>query len=171
MYHNIETGLRVSVSTSARGPIPACDEQDARFPRAFAILQQAILAQAFPGAAIAVTHRGKVVVLRGFGRFAFDRESPSVESRSIFDLASVSKALATTSMAMILHDRALLDLDAPLVSVVPEFAGEDPRRSRVILHHLLAHSSGLPAYEKLFLRARSPHELLAAAFAVPLVRE
>lgn len=159
------------MSISKPGPTPAFDEQESVFPRSFEILEKAIQARAFPGAAIAVTHGGQLVAQRGFGRFTFDPLSSPVKGDSVFDLASVSKAVATTSMAMILYQRGLLDLELPLVSVSPEFAGDDIRRSRVTLHQLLAHSSGLPAYEKLFLRAHTPEALLSAAFSVPLARD
>jgi serine-type D-Ala-D-Ala carboxypeptidase len=79
--------------------------------------------------------------------------------------------IATTTTAMILYERGLLDLDIPIISIVGEFSGEDPRRDEVTLRMLLAHSSGLPAYEKLFLRARTRDELLAAAFSVPLAND
>jgi len=76
-------------------------------------------------------------------------------------------------MAMILYERGLLELDAPVVGAVPEFmadtSGEpDPRRRNVTFRMLLSHSSGLPAYEKLFLKARSRDELLRAAFTTSL---
>ncbi len=73
-------------------------------------------------------------------------------------------------MAMILYERGHLDLEAPVTAVVPEFsaASEDPRRREVTVRMLLAHSSGLPGYEKLFLRAKTRDELLAAAFKAPL---
>jgi len=75
-------------------------------------------------------------------------------------------------MAMLLYERGLLDLDTPVPAIVPEFihdAAKDPRRHQVTLRMLLAHSSGLPAYEKLFLKARTRAELLQAAFTIPLV--
>src|SRR5437660_1755773 len=90
---------------------------------------------------------------------------------TMFDLASISKVIATTSMAMVLYEGGLLDLDMPVVAAVPEFGGGDPRRREITIRMLLAHSSGLPAYEKLFLRAHTPEELLAAAFAVPLAAD
>ena len=75
-------------------------------------------------------------------------------------------------MAMILYERGLLELDAPLTGTIPEFrtdkSGADPRRSEVTFRMLLAHSSGLPAYEKLFLRTQMRDELLRAAFTTPL---
>jgi len=69
---------------------------------------------------------------------------------------------------MILYERGLLDLETPLISIVGEFSGEDPRRDEITLRMLLAHSSGLPAYEKLFLRAHTRDQLLAAAFSTSL---
>jgi CubicO group peptidase (beta-lactamase class C family) len=54
------------------------------------------------------------------------------------------------------------------VAIIPEFAGDDGNRRGITLRMLLAHSSGLPAYEKLFLRAKTHAELLEAAFTTPL---
>lgn len=94
-----------------------------------------------------------------------------MEPGTIFDLASVSKVIATTNMAMALYDRGLLDLEAPVHGIVPEFHSGDERRNWVTIRQLLAHSSGLPAYEKLFLRAKNRDELLQQAFQVPLKHE
>ena len=91
-----------------------------------------------------------------FGHFTFDSSSPEVTISTIFDLASVTKVVATTTMAMILYERGVLDLEAPVAAIVPEFVfWRQPTRSEMTLRMLLAHSSGLPAYEKLFLRTRT----------------
>ncbi|MBZ5547026.1 MAG: beta-lactamase family protein [Acidobacteriia bacterium] len=142
--------------------------QDARFGTAFALLENAIAARAFPACSLAVTLRGELIAHKALGHFTYDPASPAVATDSIFDLASVSKAVATTTMAMILYERGLLDLEAPVTAIVPEFAGDDPRRSEVTLRQLLAHSSGLPAYEKLYLRAQTRAELLQAASSTEL---
>jgi len=93
----------------------------------------------------------------------------AVEIATLFDLASVTKAVATTAAAAILYERGQLELEAPITGVIPEFAGKaDPRREEVTFRMLLAHSSGLPAYEKLFLKAQTRDELLAAAFQTQL---
>jgi CubicO group peptidase (beta-lactamase class C family) len=145
--------------------------QDARFRAAFALLDNAIAARAFPCCSLAVTLRGELIAHKALGRFTYEASSPAVSTASIFDLASVTKVVATTAMAMILYERGLVDLEAPVTAIVPEFASDDPRRSDVTLHQLLAHSSGLPAYEKLFLRARTREELLQAAFTMELTAE
>jgi len=142
--------------------------QDARFRHAFGILERAIETRAFPACALAVTSRGELVAHRAFGRFTYEASSPTVSTGSIFDLASVTKVVATTAMAMILYERGVLDLDAPVTAIIPEFATGDSRRSEVTLRMLLAHISGLPAYEKLFLRTKTRDELLSAAFTAAL---
>lgn len=150
-------------------PAPAHQQQDAVFRRAFDVLHQAIADHAFPAASVAITWQRNLIALKALGRFTYAPDSPQVTPASIFDLASVSKVVATTTMAMTLYERGLLDLEMPVAAVTPEFSGEDSRRGDVTLHMLLAHSSGLPAYEKLFLRAKTREELQAAAFTTPLV--
>ena len=141
------------------------------FGRAFHILQEAITRAAFPAASAAVAYQGRLVALNALGRFTYEPSSPSVTVATVFDLASVSKVVATTSMAMILYERGLIDLEAPVASIVPEFAGTDARRGEVTMRMLLTHSSGLPAYERLFLRTKTRDELLAAACATPLAAD
>src|SRR6266700_1408938 len=160
--------LHTTNASSARSLRSQFQDQEQVFTRVFQVLEDSIAQKAFPGASVAITHSGKLVALKALGRFTYEPESPAVTTESIFDLASVSKVVATTTLAMILYDRGLLDLDAPVAGIVPELAGEDKRRNEVSLRMLLAHSSGLPAYEKLYLRAVTREELLRLAFAVPL---
>jgi CubicO group peptidase (beta-lactamase class C family) len=165
------SSLKTGSQAATRFPAPACEQQDAIFATAFDVIRNGIAQASFPAASIAVTWRGKLVALKAFGRFTYEPASPPVTIATVFDLASVSKAVATTSMAMILYERGLIDLEAPVLSIVPEFAGSDARRGDVTVHMLLAHSSGLPAYEKLFLTAKTRDELLAAAFTTPLTAD
>ncbi len=148
--------------------MPDYARQDARFAPAFDILREGIRQHAFPGAAAAVTHRGRLVMLKGLGCFTYEEDSPPVQAGTIYDLASVSKVVATTAMAMLLYERGQLDLDAPVASILPEFGSHDARRGAVTVRHLLAHSSGLPAYVKLFEGAGTRGELLRAAFTTAL---
>jgi CubicO group peptidase (beta-lactamase class C family) len=146
--------------------------QDDRFRGAFSILEKDIAARAFPACSLAVTFGGELVAHKALGRFTYDPASPEVTTASIFDLASLTKVVATSAMAMILYERGLLDLEAAVTAIIPEFAGAsddyDSRRRQITLRMLLAHSSGLPAYEKLFLRAKTREDLLQAAFTTPL---
>lgn len=151
----------------------ACAEQAKQFARAFAILREGIAQHAFPGAALAVTHNGALIASQGFGRFTYDQLSPVVERDTIYDLASLSKVLVTTPLAMQLYEHGKLALEEPVAETLPEFvtlAAADQQRWRraVTIRMLLAHSSGLPAYEKLFQRAGSREELLGLALGTPL---
>ncbi|HSS96486.1 MAG TPA: serine hydrolase domain-containing protein [Terriglobales bacterium] len=158
-------------TTANRQPGHAFSQQETVFKPAFDVLKKAIAAHSFPGAAIAITHHGQLGALKGFGHFTYEAASPQVQADTVFDLASVSKAVATTTMAALLYERGLLDLNAPVVGVVPEFARNEPRCRQVTFRMLLAHSSGLPAYEKLFLLGPSRDELLAMAFGVRLTAD
>jgi serine-type D-Ala-D-Ala carboxypeptidase len=163
----------------------AFDHQDEVFAGAFIILQEAIERRTFPAASVAVTHRGRLIALKALGRFTYEPGAPpfsrtlregggfdfEVVTSTLFDLGSVTKVVATTTTAMLLYERGLLDLDAPVSAIVPEFTSDpakDPRRHEVTLRMLLAHSSGLPAYAKLFLKSRTRDQLLQAAFTMPL---
>lgn len=149
----------------------AITDQETRFAVAHAILEQAVNDRAFPGAAYGVFLDGRVVALNAVGRFTYEDDSPTVTPETVFDLASVTKVLATTSMAMLLFDRGILDLEIPLGEILPGFViGREPGsgKERVTMRMLLAHSSGLPAYARLFEQHTSANGLLRACLQMPL---
>lgn len=135
--------------------------------RAWAVLREGIENHAFPGAAVAITLNREIIELRGFGRLTYDASDPEVTGETIFDIASLTKVMAATPMAMVLYEQGALDLDAPVAAIVPEF-GCEGQRGEVTVRHLLSHSSGLPAYEKLFEKAKSRADVIAAACRLPL---
>jgi len=157
-------------------PSSTLHDQERIFVRVFSLLEQAIRERAFPGASLAVVYRDELVASWAVGRFTYDAASTRVIPATVFDLASVTKVLATTTMAMILHERDLLPLDTPVVDLLPEFGltpdgkpSDDLRRRQVTVRMLLAHSAGLADYEKLFLRASTAKDLLRLALTSPLV--
>src|SRR5512141_1874859 len=93
----------------------ACSDQQERFGKAFQLIERGIRERAFPGASVAVTYRSELIAHRAFGHFTYDVTSPRVDASTIFDLASLTKPIATTSMAMLLFEQGLLELDAPVV--------------------------------------------------------
>jgi CubicO group peptidase (beta-lactamase class C family) len=152
------------------------ERQDEQFQRAFDVLRSGIQQRAFPGAVLAVTHQGKLIAHKGLGHFTYDATSPAVTAETVYDLASVTKVVATTTLCMILYDRGLFKLDQSLIELLPGFADnsselKDWRRQKVTLCMLLAHSSGLPAYVKLFQTAHNKDELLQQALRVPLTAD
>ncbi len=120
---------------------------------------------------MAITHCGRLIGLKGVGHFTYESDSTAVTAETIYDLASVTKAVSTTAACMVLYEQRKFHLEQKLVEILPEFGEEDARRRLVTLRMLLAHSSGLPAYVKLFQSAKDKQELLRQACAVPLTAD
>lgn len=108
------------------------------------------------------------MALEGLGHFTYGEHAPAVTPQTVYDLASVTKVVATTAICMVLHDHGKFDLEQHLVDLLPSFRASDKRRERVTLRMLLAHSSGLPAYVRLFEKAQNKEDLLGMAAEVPL---
>ena len=136
-----------------------------RFGSAYRVLEAAIAERAFPGCAFGVTSGGKVILQDALGYFTYDEHAPSVAPKTIYDVASLTKVVATTSAAMLLNQRGLLDLEMPVAELLPGFVvGRPPGNwaRHVTLRHLLAHTSGLPAYVEFFRTANTPAALFRA---------
>jgi CubicO group peptidase (beta-lactamase class C family) len=142
-----------------------------QFAAALEVLEQAIAARAFPGCAFGVQAGNDVVLQGALGRFTYEETAPAVSAETVYDVASLTKAVATTTTAMLLVQRGQLDLDMPLGELLPAFtarrAATDPALA-VTLRHLLAHNSGLPGYVELFRSATTPEALLRACCELPL---
>jgi serine-type D-Ala-D-Ala carboxypeptidase len=152
--------------------IPAsASGQRLQFAKAYSVLERAVSEQAFPGAVFSVLAGGQVLALDGVGSFTYDRPEVTVTASTVYDLASLTKVIATTSMAMLLYQNGKLSLDQSLVQILPGFArGEaaGSARHRVTLRMLLAHTSGLPGYVRLFEAWEGREELLHACLRLPL---
>jgi CubicO group peptidase (beta-lactamase class C family) len=133
------------------------------------IVEAAIADGATPGAAVAVGRHGRLVHLRGYGRLDWDQNSAAVDSASLYDLASLTKVVATTTAAMILEQEGRLDLDRTVQSYVPEFNAPD--KARITVRMLLTHSGGLEAFAQLFLRFRGREQYLEQINLRPLRSE
>src|SRR5579859_3389017 len=96
------------------------ERQDEQFQRAFDVLRSGIDQRAFPGAAVAIVHRGKLIAHKGLGHFTYDATSQAVTAETVYDLASVTKVLATTTACMILYERGLFKFDQPIIDLLPE---------------------------------------------------
>jgi CubicO group peptidase (beta-lactamase class C family) len=125
-----------------------------------------------PGAVVVVARRGKIVLERAFGRTTYEKDAGKVTPDTLYDIASVTKVVITTTLAMILYERGLLDLDSPVVRYVPEFRGEG--KDEVLVKDLLAHSGGLLWWTDLYqtFEGKTPEEsrrgYLSTIYAMPL---
>ncbi len=136
-----------------------------RFAAAYKVLETANAGRAFPGCAFGVIAGGKTVLSDALGHFTYDENSPEVTPQTIYDVASLTKIVSTTAAAMLLEQRGLLDLDMPVGELLPGFVVGRPPGTwarHVTVRHLLAHTSGLPAYVEFFRTANSPVALFRA---------
>ena len=132
------------------------------------VVGRGITAGGYPGAAVVVGRKGAVVWERAFGRLSWETSSPHVTSdRTIYDLASLSKVVGTTTAIMVLFDEGRVALDAPVVRYLPEFAGG--YKDSVTVRQLLEHRSGLPAGRDLWRLAHTPDEARQIVLETPLV--
>lgn len=141
--------------------------QDRRFADAFREVDNWIAQKAFPGAVLAIGQHGKLVALKSFGRMDYSPQARQMPRDAMFDLASLTKVIATTSAAAILYDRKQLDLDAPVVRYIPEFAGPGGREN-ILVRHLLSHSSGLNSHQVLWKQANDRPGIMKQIYALPL---
>ncbi|HEX5387807.1 MAG TPA: serine hydrolase domain-containing protein [Gemmatimonadales bacterium] len=150
----------------------------------------------YPGAVVVIGRRDTVLYARGYGHVTWSAKSrvPDPDS-TLWDLASLTKVVATTGAVMRLVDAGLIDLDAPVVRYLPRFAesaaaysaaaGTTPDsaatretpdamavldRRRVTVRMLLDHTSGLPAYVPFYRRAHTAAGAIDLLYAEPLVR-
>jgi CubicO group peptidase (beta-lactamase class C family) len=137
-----------------------------RFAAAASLVRHAIASGAFPASSIEVGHAKGAIWRDATGRLTYDLESAPVEAETIFDLASLTKVIATTTLVMKAVDDGRLNLADPVSAWIPEWSGAD--RASVTIRDLLAHSSGLTAYLPFFRDHTGRFEFRHAIASLPL---
>jgi CubicO group peptidase (beta-lactamase class C family) len=152
-------------------PVDKRQASAGRFAGVYKVLQGAIDSRVFPGCAFGVLLGGEVVLTDALGSFTYENDAQFVEPYTLFDIASLTKVVSTTALAMLLFQEEVLQLDAPVGDLLPGFIigrvnSEFARR--VTLRHLLAHNSGLPGYMEFFRTATTPSALFRACLELPI---
>lgn len=159
---------RLEATSVLLGARPADVGMDPRLnARLDSIMEAAIAAGAAPGASLAVGRWGRLVHLRGYGHTDQPAYSPNVSDSTIFDLASLTKVVGTTTAAMILEQDGWLDLDRPVREYLPEFNAPD--KAGITVRHLLTHSAGFIAGAPLWRERRGAYQFIERMNAQPLV--
>jgi beta-N-acetylhexosaminidase len=169
-------GISVAANPMTLEPTPAAME--AKLQPAFALLDRAVSEHAFPGGVLAVGHDGQLAV-HPFGRLTYAAKSAVVKRDTIYDVASLTKVVVTTTVVMKLVEGGVLHLDTAVSRYLPEWT-EGPQaewRAKVTLADLLRHSAGLPAHRQYYRENRGPgrrggyRAIMARALAEPLEYE
>ncbi len=130
------------------------------------VVRRGMAAGGYPGAAVVVGRKGYAVWQKGFGHLDWSKRAAVSATESIYDLASLTKVIGTTTAVMVLYDEGRIDLDAQVRTYLPEFSGGT--KDSVTVRDLLTHRSGLPAGRALWRIAHSREAARAAALATPL---
>ena len=126
------------------------------------LLNQGVQDSAFPGGVFLAIKDGVIFEEYSFGQLSYDKKSVPVNNQTIYDLASLTKPIATTAAAMLLYDKGLLDLDERVTTTFPQF-GVGGKESATI-RNLLTHTSGLPPFIHLWKVADNPQAMLNYLF-------
>lgn len=111
-------------------------------------MQEGVDTGVFPGAVLLVAHQGKILLHEAYGAASVSPHRTLMRRDVIFDLASLTKPLATAAALLVLVQEGKLALHKPLSSLLPGFSSEP--KSSLTLFHLLNHSSGLPDWKPYF---------------------
>jgi beta-N-acetylhexosaminidase len=107
------------------------------------VMQRSIAKKAFPGGVVLIAKNGKIVFEKAYGYYDY-QQSKAVTTETVYDLASITKVLATTQAVMFLASRNMIDMDDPISRYVPEL--KNTNKGNLILKDILAHEAGLVAY-------------------------
>jgi CubicO group peptidase (beta-lactamase class C family) len=131
------------------------------------IVKTAIEEAVAPGVAIAVGRNGHIAYMKGYGYIDWNQPgSPAADTNTLYDLASLTKVIATTTLAMILEEAGQLDINRTVASYLPEF--NSPEKAQITVRQLLTHSGGLEAGANIYQTARGRDQYLAQINARPL---
>jgi len=134
-------GAKVAAATETAAERKARLEAE-KLAAAERLVQEEVRRGAFPGAALAAGRGAHLELLKGIGNAEWGKYEVDPE-RTIYDIASLTKVVGTTSAVMLLVENGRMEIDAPVSRYLPEFSGG--RKDQVTIRHLLTHTSGLPA--------------------------
>jgi CubicO group peptidase (beta-lactamase class C family) len=135
-------------------------------PALDSIVTAAIADKASPGAALAIGRNGVVGYMRAYGALDWDPSSAAVTDSSLYDMASLTKVIVTTTAAMMLEESGKLDIDRTVASYLPEF--DAPDKAHITVRQLLTHRGGMEAFSDLWRTNHGRAEYLRALNARPL---
>ncbi|HEX6104581.1 MAG TPA: serine hydrolase domain-containing protein [Gemmatimonadales bacterium] len=140
------------------------------FAEVDAAVREGIRRGLYPGAVVVIGRRDSVLYTRGYGHYTWNPASPTPDIDStLWDIASITKVVATAATAMRLVDQGRLDLDAPVRRYLPRFSSG--LKNQVTVRMLLDHTSGLKSYVPIYQRARrSRARATDLLYAQPLLR-
>lgn len=134
-----------------------------------ALLDKGLADSCYPGYVLLAAQAGEVFYFRSGGHFTYEADSPEMPKSTIFDMASCTKVVATTSAIMALYDEGKIALDDKVVEYLPEFGAKG--KDQITIRDLLTHSSGLPAWSALWKNTENSDGVVKNLFDLELAYE
>ena len=144
---------------------PALNSQST-FSKIDSMIYSAIADTAFPGAVLLVNQNGNIIFHKEYGKLTYTDTSAAVTIESIFDIASLTKVVATTTAAMICYERNLISLDDPVAKYLPAFSQNG--KENITIKNLLLHNSGLPAFKRFYKNYSTAGEVIDDIYSTKL---
>jgi CubicO group peptidase (beta-lactamase class C family) len=132
------------------------------------VMSAALAGGLAPGAVLAVGRHGRLVHMKPYGFTDYRPGAPQTDPRTIYDVASLTKVVVTTTAAMILEEQGRLRLDDLVATHVPELVNGEAAKASITIRMLLTHSGGLEAYAPLYRELRGRDQYLRAIIERPL---
>tara|TARA_B100001250_G_scaffold290087_1_gene251884 strand:+ start:231 stop:2996 length:2766 start_codon:yes stop_codon:yes gene_type:complete len=140
----------------------------------FNFMESAVKDSAWPGGVLLAVKSGNIFYHQGHGFHTYKRKKP-VRSSDIFDLASITKVVSTTSGIMKLVDQNKINIDKPVANYLPSFKGKKKKyqkqKSKITIRDLLSHSSGLPAFKQYFKMEKTKDLITESIYDTAPIRD
>ena len=136
------------------------------FSRIDSLINSSIEDKAFPGAVVLIFKNDKIIYEKGFGHLTYNDTSAIVTKNTIYDLASLTKVIATTTATMLCYDKKLFSLDDPVSKYIPKFGNNG--KEDITIKNLLLHNSGLPAFIRFYKTNTDAKEVLDKIYSCKL---
>jgi uncharacterized protein YbbC (DUF1343 family)/CubicO group peptidase (beta-lactamase class C family) len=153
----------------AAAPPSAAGMSADRLSRIDAVVAESIAKKECPGAVVVVGRHGKIVFRKAYGNRAVVPAVEPMTLDTVFDLASLTKVVATTTSVMALVESGKIRLQDRVAKFIPEFVSGGGARDQVTIEHLLTHRAGLAPDDPMALYTGTPKEIFERKYGQPLV--
>ncbi|MCA0446481.1 MAG: serine hydrolase [Bacteroidetes bacterium] len=150
------SGIQTGKRNGKTAQLIVCETERPEFFKLKTFAEESILEGVTPGMAVSVVGREGIIYQQTFGNFTYEATSPSVQCSTLYDLASLTKVLATTLSVMKLTELGKFDPDSKLTDFFPEIS--DPDKKKITLRNLLTHTSGFESWRPFHLQGEPAKE-------------
>lgn len=160
--HRIGSGIEIIQSSLKDEIVSNSDINPIQFENVDKLMKGGVKDSIFPGGVLLIGKDGKIIYEKGFGHLTYNLSSQEVNASTIYDLASLTKVIATTTAVMLCIDKGLFKLEDKVVDYLPKFGKNG--KDKITIQNLLLHNSGFAAYKTFYKQYSSSEQVINAIF-------